>query len=72
MESLRLKGNLIKADVPEQGPQAIELVDNMEVNNDFKKTVLIPYLEQVYECLIIRTKTRFYGVPSYAFCEVFL
>ena len=50
----------------------IEVIDNLEINDSFKKSVLEPYLEKVYETIIGRTHTQFKGIPSYEFTEVIL
>ncbi len=54
----------------EPSPSAIEVVDNLEINEEFKKAHLQPYLEQIYESILLRTRTRSKGIPSYAFSEV--
>ena len=74
METLRggskTSGGAEKEGKSVQDPIAI--IDHLEINEEFKKTVLEPYLEGVYESLIERTQTQFKGIPSYEFAEVLL
>lgn len=55
-----------------KGMQVIELVDNMEIPEKLKETMLLPYLKSIYESLILRTNEKDKGLPLYAFVEVII
>ncbi len=50
----------------------LELVDNLEITDAFKKQYLAPYLSSLWESLAGRTWNPDQGIQKFAFTGVFL
>jgi len=51
-------------------PNNVEVVDNLFISPEVRETVLNPYVDSLYESLILRTVKPANGVPRYAMNEV--
>jgi len=70
-EEPTLNSNLtIKIPLKEEGDK-LELVDNLEITESYKKTYLIPYLSTLWDSLSSRTWKPEQGLHRFAFTEVF-
>lgn len=54
-----------------ENTEKIEVVDDTDLTDKFKKTILSPYLSDLYEDLVSRTDNPKMGIPKTTFLEVF-
>lgn len=55
-----------------ENTEQIEVVDDTELTEEFKKTILSPYLTNLYDALVSRTSNAKMGITKAIFLEVIL
>ena len=50
----------------------IEIIDNLDITECLKESVLMPYLEAIWKSLLLQSESMCVGVKLYPFLEVFI